>query len=107
MVNTFLVVDLLGCCCVYIVFVAKNAKQVSFAIYGLFVCILIQVTMRRLLSHSLAFQASHVLVFHGTYMSNILFFQTSVVIHNSEQFLFMTDSDTYAIHTYCLFMCYE
>uniref|UniRef100_A0A1B6KPD0 Amino acid transporter transmembrane domain-containing protein n=1 Tax=Graphocephala atropunctata TaxID=36148 RepID=A0A1B6KPD0_9HEMI len=28
LVNSFLVVDLLGCCCVYIVFVAKNAKQV-------------------------------------------------------------------------------
>ncbi|XP_054274645.1 proton-coupled amino acid transporter-like protein pathetic isoform X2 [Macrosteles quadrilineatus] len=28
LVNLFLVVDLLGCCCVYIVFVAKNAKQV-------------------------------------------------------------------------------
>lgn len=33
MVNTFLVVDLLGCCCVYIVFVAKNAKQVSFILH--------------------------------------------------------------------------
>lgn len=28
MVNWFLVVDLLGCCCVYIVFVAKNVQQV-------------------------------------------------------------------------------
>jgi len=28
-INTFLVVDLLGCCCVYIVFVATNVKQVS------------------------------------------------------------------------------
>ncbi|XP_075228556.1 proton-coupled amino acid transporter-like protein pathetic isoform X2 [Lycorma delicatula] len=28
MINTFLVLDLLGCCCVYIVFVAKNVKQV-------------------------------------------------------------------------------
>lgn len=28
MVNSFLVVDLLGCCCVYIVFVAKSIKQV-------------------------------------------------------------------------------
>ncbi|XP_054275982.1 proton-coupled amino acid transporter-like protein pathetic [Macrosteles quadrilineatus] len=27
-VNLFLVLDLLGCCCVYIVFVAKNTKQV-------------------------------------------------------------------------------
>lgn len=27
-INTFLVIDLLGCCCVYIVFVAKNIKQV-------------------------------------------------------------------------------
>lgn len=29
MINLFLVIDLLGCCCVYIVFVAKNLKQVS------------------------------------------------------------------------------
>lgn len=28
MINLFLVVDLLGCCCVYIVFVATNIKQV-------------------------------------------------------------------------------
>ncbi|CAH1119687.1 unnamed protein product [Phaedon cochleariae] len=28
MINLFLVIDLLGCCCVYIVFVAKNFKQV-------------------------------------------------------------------------------
>ncbi|XP_060519999.1 proton-coupled amino acid transporter-like protein CG1139 isoform X2 [Cylas formicarius] len=28
MINLFLVIDLLGCCCVYIVFVAKNTKQV-------------------------------------------------------------------------------
>ena len=28
MINLFLVVDLLGCCCVYIVFVSKNVKQV-------------------------------------------------------------------------------
>ncbi|CAB3259053.1 unnamed protein product [Arctia plantaginis] len=28
MVNWFLVIDLLGCCCVYIVFVSKNLKQV-------------------------------------------------------------------------------
>ncbi|XP_025197685.1 proton-coupled amino acid transporter-like protein pathetic isoform X2 [Melanaphis sacchari] len=28
LVNTFLTIDLLGCCCVYIVFVAKNIKQV-------------------------------------------------------------------------------
>ncbi|KAG6452503.1 hypothetical protein O3G_MSEX007666 [Manduca sexta] len=28
MVNWFLVVDLLGCCCVYIVFIAKNVSQV-------------------------------------------------------------------------------
>lgn len=28
MVNWFLVMDLLGCCCVYIVFVSKNVKQV-------------------------------------------------------------------------------
>ncbi|XP_049784560.1 proton-coupled amino acid transporter-like protein pathetic [Schistocerca cancellata] len=27
-INTFLVIDLIGCCCVYIVFVAKNIKQV-------------------------------------------------------------------------------
>lgn len=27
-INTFLVIDLLGCCCVYIVFVSKNLKQV-------------------------------------------------------------------------------
>ncbi|KAL4705702.1 hypothetical protein ACJJTC_018775 [Scirpophaga incertulas] len=28
MINWFLVIDLLGCCCVYIVFVSKNVKQV-------------------------------------------------------------------------------
>lgn len=28
LINTFLVIDLLGCCCVYIVFVADNLKQV-------------------------------------------------------------------------------
>lgn len=28
MINFFLVIDLLGCCCVYIVFVSKNIKQV-------------------------------------------------------------------------------
>ncbi|CAB3381937.1 Hypothetical predicted protein, partial [Cloeon dipterum] len=28
-INSFLVVDLLGCCCVYIVFVATNVKQVA------------------------------------------------------------------------------
>ncbi|KAJ8932256.1 hypothetical protein NQ314_014802 [Rhamnusium bicolor] len=28
MINMFLVIDLLGCCCVYIVFVSKNVKQV-------------------------------------------------------------------------------
>ncbi|XP_074028134.1 proton-coupled amino acid transporter-like protein acs isoform X2 [Leptinotarsa decemlineata] len=28
MINMFLVIDLLGCCCVYIVFVSKNLKQV-------------------------------------------------------------------------------
>lgn len=28
LINLFLVVDLLGCCCVYIVFVATNIKQV-------------------------------------------------------------------------------
>ncbi|CAH0719642.1 unnamed protein product, partial [Brenthis ino] len=28
MINWFLVIDLLGCCCAYIVFVAKNVKQV-------------------------------------------------------------------------------
>lgn len=28
MINLFLVIDLLGCCCVYIVFVSKNIKQV-------------------------------------------------------------------------------
>ncbi|KRT85868.1 Amino acid transporter [Oryctes borbonicus] len=28
MINLFLVIDLLGCCCVYIVFVSKNVKQV-------------------------------------------------------------------------------
>ncbi|XP_017781864.1 PREDICTED: proton-coupled amino acid transporter-like protein CG1139 isoform X2 [Nicrophorus vespilloides] len=28
MINLFLVIDLLGCCCVYIVFVSKNTKQV-------------------------------------------------------------------------------
>lgn len=28
MINFFLVVDLLGCCCVYIVFIAKNLQQV-------------------------------------------------------------------------------
>lgn len=27
-INSFLVIDLLGCCCVYIVFVARNIKQV-------------------------------------------------------------------------------
>ena len=27
-INSFLVIDLLGCCCVYIVFVADNLKQV-------------------------------------------------------------------------------
>ncbi|XP_014370043.1 proton-coupled amino acid transporter-like protein CG1139 isoform X1 [Papilio machaon] len=29
LVNSFLVIDLLGCCCVYIVFVSKNIKQVA------------------------------------------------------------------------------
>lgn len=29
MINLFLVIDLLGCCCVYIVFVSKNVKQVA------------------------------------------------------------------------------
>lgn len=29
LVNTFLTIDLLGCCVVYIVFVAKNIKQVG------------------------------------------------------------------------------
>lgn len=28
MINTFLVVDLLGCCCVYLVFVSTNLQQV-------------------------------------------------------------------------------
>lgn len=28
MINWFLVIDLLGCCCVYIVFISKNVKQV-------------------------------------------------------------------------------
>lgn len=28
MVNTFLVIDLLGCCCIYLVFVATNVQQV-------------------------------------------------------------------------------
>ncbi|XP_031357706.1 proton-coupled amino acid transporter-like protein CG1139 isoform X1 [Photinus pyralis] len=28
MINLFLVIDLIGCCCVYIVFVSKNVKQV-------------------------------------------------------------------------------
>lgn len=27
-INTFLVIDLLGCCCIYVVFVATNLKQV-------------------------------------------------------------------------------
>lgn len=31
MVNLFLTVDLYGCCCVYIVFVAGNIQQVSFS----------------------------------------------------------------------------
>lgn len=31
MVNLFLTVDLYGCCCVYIVFVASNIQQVSFS----------------------------------------------------------------------------
>lgn len=28
-INTFLVIDLVGCCCVYVVFVAENFKQVT------------------------------------------------------------------------------
>lgn len=30
--NFFLVTDLLGCCCVYIVFVSSNMKKVSFGV---------------------------------------------------------------------------
>lgn len=31
-VDSFLIVEMLGCCCVYVVFVAKNLKQVTLII---------------------------------------------------------------------------
>lgn len=35
MINLFLVIDLLGCCCVYVVFVSKNIKQIVDPVYEL------------------------------------------------------------------------